>query len=145
MNTRAAMATLAVVVALLGACRGDNAAPPQAIAPIEGANGRLDWAGMQPCADCDAIETHLALVNEDGRRSFVLTETYLAPRPVRFVENGQWQREGALLLLTARNEARLVYAVLEDGRLQPRDARGRRLPGNDGDGLLAPVAAATER
>ena len=131
--------------ALLAACRGEPAAPPQVLAPLETANGRLDWAGMQPCADCDGIETHLALVNEDGRRSFVLTETYLATRPVRFVENGQWRREGDLVLLTGRDDARLAYAVLEDGRLQPRDARGRRLPGNDGDGLLLPAAAATER
>lgn len=144
MSARNAIAVLGLM-ALLGACRGEGTAAPEVIAPIDNANGRLDWAGMQPCADCDGIETHLALVNEGGRRSFVLTETYLAARPVRFVENGQWQREGELLLLTSRNDARLAYAVLEDGRLQPRDGRGRRLPGNDGDGLLNPVSAATDR
>lgn len=144
MSARLALAALACA-ALLGACRGPDTAAPEAVAPIENANGRLDWAGMQPCADCDGIDTQLSLVNEDGRRSFTLTETYLAARPVRFVENGQWRRDGVLLLLTARNDARLAYAVLEDGRLQPRDPRGQRLPGNDGDGLLSPVAAATER
>lgn len=146
MSGRKAIAALALALAgMLVACRGPDTAAPAAVAPIENANGRLDWAGMQPCADCDGIETQLSLVNEGGRRSFVLTETYLAAPPVRFVESGQWRREGALLLLTARNDARLAYAVLEDGSLQPRDPRGRRLPGNDGDGLLAPVAAATER
>lgn len=144
MIARPVLVALAVTFALAG-CRGGDTAAPEVIAPIESADGRLYWAGMQPCADCEGIETQLALVNEDGRRSFVLTETYLAGRPVRFVDNGQWRREGELLLLTSRNDARLAYAVLDDGRLQPRDARGRRLPGNDGDGLLAPVAAETDR
>ncbi len=150
MTARGALAkrspvVLLVVVAMLAGCRNESAAPPQVLAPIESASGRLDWAGMQPCADCEGIETHLALVNEDGRRSFVLTETYLAERPVRFVESGQWQREQDLLLLAGKDGARIGYAVLEDGRLQPRDVRGRRLAGSDGDGLLSPVVAATER
>lgn len=150
MTTRRAIAKLALAMllatgAMLVGCRSETTAPPPVLAPIEGGNGRLDWAGMQPCADCDGIETHLALVNDDGRRSFVLTETYLAERPVRFVESGKWQREQALLLLIGKDGARLGYAVLEDGRLQPRDVRGRRLAGSDGDGLLSPVAAATER
>lgn len=140
-----ALAPLLVACVVVSGCRNETAVPPQVLAPLEGGNGRLDWSGMQPCADCDGIETHLALVNDDGRRSFVLTETYLAQRPVRFVETGQWQREDGLLLLTGKDGVRLSYAVLDDGRLQPRDARGRRLPGRDGDGLLAPVAAATER
>lgn len=148
MTTRRALACTLyclLAAALLAGCRNEGAAPPQVLAPIEAGNGRLDWAGMQPCADCEGIETHLSLVNEGGRRSFVLTETYLAERPVRFVENGKWQREGDLLLLTGKDEARLGYVVLEDGRLQPRDVRGRRLPGSDGDGLLLPIAASVDR
>ena len=140
-----ALALLLAASAMLAGCRNEGAAPPPVLAPLEGGDGRLDWAGMQPCADCEGIETHLALIHEGGRRSFMLTETYLADRPVRFSESGQWQRTGDLLLLTGKNGARLGYAVLEDGRLQPRDVRGHRLAGSDGDGLLAPVASVAER
>jgi hypothetical protein len=110
---------------------------------VEQGDGRVEWAGVQPCTDCDAIDTRLVLAREDGRRRFVLTEVYLAEQPVQFVANGQWERSGALLQLEADDGSRLRYALLEDGRLQPRDLRGRRLPGSDGDGMLMPVASAS--
>jgi hypothetical protein len=137
-----------VVLALmlvLVACGRDAGDAPAILAPVEQGDGRLEWAGMQPCADCEGIETRLALVREAGKRSFVLTETYLAERPVRFVSSGRWERQADLLELQADDGALLNYALLGDGSLQPRDGRGRRLAGNDADGLLLPVTSSPRR
>lgn len=136
---------LAAVMLVLAACGRDAGDAPAILAPVEQGDGRLEWTGMQPCADCDGIETRLALVRESGKRSFVLTETYLAERPVRFVSSGRWEREADLLELQADDGARLNYALLGDGSLQPRDGRGRRLAGNDADGLLVPVTSSPRR
>jgi uncharacterized lipoprotein NlpE involved in copper resistance len=128
---------LAAVMLVLAACSRDAGDAPAILAPVEQGDGRL--------ADCDGIETRLALVRESGKRSFVLTETYLAERPVRFVSSGRWEREVDLLELQADDGARLNYALLGDGSLQPRDGRGRRLAGNDADGLLVPVTSSPRR
>jgi hypothetical protein len=128
----------------LAACRREAAQPPTVLAPLEG-GGRIEWTGMQPCADCEGIDTRLALAQDGARRNFVLTETYMAATPVRFVTKGRWSRERDLLQLQVDDGGTLGYMVLADGRLQPRDARGRRLPGNDGDGLLTPATTSTQR
>lgn len=134
-----------LLLAALAACDGQRGAAPAVIAPIEQGEGRVEWNGMQPCADCEGIETRLVLTRDGGRRNFVLSETYLAERPVRFVASGQWQRERDLLQLRAEDGSRLSYALLADGRLQPRDARGRRLATSDGDGLLMPARSPARR
>ena len=134
-----------LLLAALAACDGQRGAAPAVIAPIEQGEGRVEWNGMQPCADCEGIETRLVLTRDGGRRNFVLSETYLAERPVRFVASGRWQRERDLLQLVAEDGSRLSYALLADGRLQPRDARGRRLATSDGDGLLMPATSPARR
>ena len=130
---------LALALCAAGCGRDAGPAPP-VLAPLERGDGRVAWGGMQPCADCEAIDTRLVLARDAGERRFVLTEVYLAEPPMRFVSSGRWQRDGDLLQLEAEDGARLRYALLDDGRLQPRDLRGRRLPGGDGDGVLLPVA-----
>lgn len=141
---RRAVAAAACLLAL-SACDAQRTPPPQVLAPVEDADGRIEWRGMQPCADCDGIDTTLVLSREGGRQRFVFSETYLARQPARFVTSGTWRRDGALLRLDADDDVRLGYAVLEDGRLQPRGLRGQRLSTADGDGLLQPTASATER
>ena len=145
MSTRAPIrgAMLAFVL-VLAAC-GRDAEAPAILAPVEQGDGRLEWTGMQPCADCEGIETQLALAREGRTRTFVLTETFLAERAVRFVSSGSWERRDDLLELQADDGARLNYALLGDGSLQPRDARGRRLAGNDADGLLVPATSSPRR
>ena len=132
---------LAVAVALLASACGpaDDGAADDVLAPLERGDASLEWRGMQPCADCDGIDTRLLLARDGARRGFVLVERYLAQPPVRFVSRGGWDRRGDLLRLEPEEGGSLAYAVLDDGRLQPRDSRGRRLPGSDGDGVLAPV------
>lgn len=134
-----------LLLAALSGCDAQRGAAPAVIAPIEQGQGRVEWNGMQPCADCEGIETRLVLTRDGGRRNFVLSETYLAERPVRFVASGQWQRERDLLQLRAEDGSRLSYALLADGRLQPRDMRGRRLATSDGDGLLMPATSPARR
>jgi copper homeostasis protein (lipoprotein) len=139
-------ASLAGLVLALGAgCERQRDAAPPVLAPIEQGDGRIEWSGMQPCADCEGIETTLVLARADGAQTFVLSEVYLADPPARFVAGGRWKRDGGLLRLDADDGARFGYAVLADGSLQPRDLRGRRLSTRDGDGVLAPVASSSER
>jgi hypothetical protein len=117
---------LLVSAGLLAAC--DQSRPP-ADAPlprIEQGDGRVEWRGMLPCADCDGIETLLVLERRRDVHRYDLVETFLAESDgARFAESGQWQMEGARLSLQGEGGAIRHYALLPDGRLQPRDARGR--------------------
>lgn len=142
--TRGWLAGIGMLVAL-GACDRSQGPVPPVLAPVEQADGRVEFEGMQSCADCEGIRTQLVLAREAGERQYVLTETYLAPQPVPFVSRGQWRREGELVLLQADDGARLGYAVLGNGDLQPRDARGRRLDTHDGDGVLVATSTTSER
>lgn len=133
---------LCVMALALSACAREEPDPtPPVMAELEQNGGRLAWSGMHPCADCVGIDTRLLLLHERGMREFLLEEIYLAPDPVPFVSKGRWRLQRGLLWLTAEDGAETVYAVLlDDGALQPRDSRGRRLASNDGDGLLMPVS-----
>lgn len=105
-------------------------------------DGQIEWQGMLACADCDGIRTQLVLSRDGGSRHYTLTETYLADDgDARFVDAGDWQRERDLLRLRNAAGDIHVYAVLPDGRLQPRDARGRPFRPREDD-FLAPVTAA---
>lgn len=104
-------------------------------------DGRIEWQAVLACADCDGIDTALVLNRAGGQRDYTLTETFLATDGGdRFVEQGRWQREDELIRLQAANASLRVFALLPDGRLEPRDRRGRRFARRDGDALL-PVAA----
>lgn len=113
--------------------------------PAQGAGGgdRIEWRGRMPCADCDAIDTHLLLRREGAARDYVLTEVYqVGDGATRFVEHGRWRQERALLRLQDDAGGRRAYALLPDGRLQPRDWHGRPLSPGAGD-FLVPVTATT--
>ncbi|WP_407352766.1 copper resistance protein NlpE N-terminal domain-containing protein [Luteimonas sp. R10] len=108
----------------------------------EAGDGRLEWRGISPCADCDGIDTVLVLQRQGDARSYRLAETYrVGGRDEPFVEAGQWRAEGALIRMQGEDGSRRVYAVLPDGRLQVRDGAGRRLPPGTGRHALEPVVA----
>ncbi len=123
---------------LLAAC--DRARPP-AEAPLPAIaqeDGRVEWRGLLPCADCDGIETLLVLERRGEARQYDLTETFLSAHDgARFAESGQWRMQGAALSLEGEGGVSRHYALLPDGRLQPQDGRGRpfRLRGD----VLLPV------
>ena len=118
----------------LAACQG----PERATADGDGAD-ELAFEGERACADCQAIATRLVLRQRAHRCDYAMTELVRARSgDVRFVERGRWQRQQALLQLQGDDGSHRTYAVLPDGRLQSRDARGAILPGPDD--VLVPVA-----
>jgi hypothetical protein len=115
------------------------AAPAAPVGQVLPVDGRIEWEGLLACADCDGIQTQLSLLRNGDLRSYTLTETYLAEDgDTRFVDGGRWQRDGDLLRLRGDAGAIHVYAVLPDGRLQPRDGRGRAFTPRDDD-FLVPI------
>ena len=128
---------LAAIVALAGCGR---APAPSAALPAGG--GAIEWQGERACVDCDGIATRLVLREGARGRDYELTETYSADgADARFDEHGRWRREDVLLRLQGDHGSLRWYALLPDGRLQPRGVHGDALPGDDGgDALLVPVA-----
>ena len=85
----------------------------------------IQWQGIVGCADCDGIQTRLLLQQGTTGREFHLTEIYLAhDQGARFEDHGQWRRQADLLQLQGASGSLRVYALLPDGRLQPRDGHG---------------------
>ncbi len=125
---------------LLAACDASRAPAEAPLPAIAQEDGRVEWRGVLPCADCDGIETLLVLERRGQARHYDLAETFLAARDgARFTESGQWRMQGAALSLDGEGGASRHYVLLPDGRLQPQDGRGRpfRLRGD----VLLPVEA----
>ena len=130
----------------LAACTQAPAPPPSSGSalplPQLESDGAIEWQGVLPCADCDGIETRLLLERVGDSRPFTLTETFLAADgDVRFVESGQWRREGALIRLQGQAVPR-VYVLLQDLHLAPGDSRGQPVGRDDGQ-TLAPIGTQT--
>lgn len=105
----------------------------------------MEFRGQRPCVDCDGIDAWLRLEQEADRRRFRLVEDYRASGgDRRFEATGDWMAEGDLLRLRSGDGGERVYARLDDGLLQARDARGRPLPAL-ADELLMPVTFDTAR
>ncbi|TWI01886.1 NlpE-like protein [Luteimonas cucumeris] len=126
----------------LGAC-SRAPAPDDAAAALLEHDGRVAWQGMLACADCDGIDTSLSLDRRGGQRDYLLIESYLTEGGAeRFVERGRWQaNDDALIRLRAIDGGERVYALQADGRLQPRDTKGRRFATRDGDFLMPAMAS----
>ncbi len=139
------IASMVLVLLLVAGCDGGrNGAGnrPPAAAQLE-ADGRIEWHAVLACADCEGIDTALVLNRAGAQRDYTLTETFLADDGGdRFVEQGLWLREDELIRLQSAGKGVRVFALLPDGRLEPRDHRGRRFASRTDDALL-PVSAAT--
>lgn len=124
---------------VLAACTVERT--PQPDLPLASADGRIEWRGAAPCADCAGIETVLVLERAGDRRRYQLTETYHAQDGgARFDDAGDWRIQSALLALDGDDGSRRRYAILDGGGLQPRDARGQPFPAAGHD-VLVPVEA----
>lgn len=128
--------TVAVAVLVLAACQPET--PSKKAADAIGPQGAASWRGESACADCSAIRTQLALQSAGGDRRYILEEVFIGARDVRFVSEGQWQQRDGIIELVGDDGARLNYAVLPDGSLQPLGIGGRRVEADDGD-LLSPM------
>jgi copper homeostasis protein (lipoprotein) len=58
-----------------GATAGGTSAAAVPASPSE--DSERTWAGLLPCTDCQGIDTRLVLRTENGKRAYLLTETYL--------------------------------------------------------------------
>lgn len=131
------ISTLSVLAALLlAAC--DTAPPGTGQAAGGPSSSALEFRGERPCVDCTGIESWLRLEQEGDRRRFRLVEDYRGEgRERRFEDEGEWEAEGDLLRLRSGNGGERVYARIEDGVLQARDARGMPLPAAADDVMMA--------
>lgn len=138
-SRRSGLCLLLAACALPAAC--DVARPPvPGTLPLDG-DGRIEWRGTLPCADCDGIEVQLMLERTGDARRYELIETYIAQEgAARFAETGEWRQAGELIDLSGENGVVRRYAVQAGGRLQPRDARGRAFARREGD-VLVPADA----
>ena len=127
---------------LLVAC---DAGPGGATATTPATSSVMEFRGQRPCVDCDGIDAWLRLEQEGEARRFRLIEHYRASGgDRRFEDAGEWVAEGDLLRLRSQDGGERVYARLDDGLLQARDARGRLLPAA-ADDVMLPVTFDTTR
>lgn len=136
--------SLLAIAGLMASCDRDPPPAPPAAMPLSAGDGSLGWRGVLGCADCDGIDTSLALSREGRQRDYLLVEVYLTESGgERFVDQGSWQPQGGLIRLQSVDGSRRVYAVQSDGRLQPRDGRGNRFARREGD-FLSPIVEAND-
>lgn len=98
--------------------RQDQAASglPPLGAIVESPDGERTWAGLLPCSDCQGIDTRLTLRSVEGRRDYVLNETYLGGKgKTQFNSAGAWVEVSA-----ERGSERITLYVLD-----PEDAPQR--------------------
>ena len=144
---RAAIAALllAGLLALPGCGREPSGEAPGPSPPPSAATDLADdaglertWLGVLPCADCDGIQTRLALRRDAAGWRYVLEETYLGGSGEnRFVQEGDWREETAVIEGTDTVVYRLDpdgparwFWPQPDGALEMLEAEGR--PAADG-------------
>jgi copper homeostasis protein (lipoprotein) len=149
MFPRARLSILCVLL-LLAACQPqpEQGAPATAgggeqAVPAGAEDTERTWAGLLPCADCQGIDTRLVLRTEDGKRNYLLTETYLGGSgKTSFNRAGTWTElqykaggEPQVTYVLDPDKAAEHYALQPDGALellgtdgkQPQDALAYRL------------------
>jgi len=123
---------------------GCNSSVPEASSPAEapaaekqippdGHNSRisLDWdgtyAGMLPCADCDAVQTVLTLYSNE---TFSRKVTYIGRDGRTFEDEGafEWSEDGGSISIDNIDGSRQKYLVGE-GFLLHLDRKGERITG----------------
>jgi copper homeostasis protein (lipoprotein) len=117
---------------LLAGCQPGSQAPlagtatpgtASAVAEPTGDSERT-WVGLLPCSDCQGIDTRLVLRVQGGRRSYLVTETYLGSAGRNsFDRSGSWNEQ----LQPDQGETAILYVLDpaqggERFRLQPDGA-----------------------
>jgi copper homeostasis protein (lipoprotein) len=91
------------------------------------------WAGLLPCRDCQGIDTRLVLRTSQGRRDYVLTETYLGGSgKTSFNREGTWTElrrsesgEAQVTYVLDPEQATQRYSLQPDGALELLDTDGK--------------------
>jgi len=131
-----------LLLALLAGCGPSNQAaqaPPGGrpgdtevgAAPAE--DSERTWAGLLPCRDCQGIDTRLVLRTSQGRRDYVLTETYLGGSgQTSFNREGTWTElrrteggEAQVTYVLDPEQAAQRFSLQPDGALELLDAQGK--------------------
>lgn len=95
----------------------------------------IDWAGtyrgILPCADCEGIETMLAITEE---MTFHIKTRYLGKDETVFEQKGNflWNEEGDKIIINEKGGYKRSYLVGEDYLLQ-LDLEGNRITGELAD------------
>jgi copper homeostasis protein (lipoprotein) len=125
---------------VLAACKppGGQGAPTTAaggeqVVPAGAQDTERTWAGLLPCADCQGIDTRLVLRTEDGKRNYMLTETYLGGTgKTSFNRAGTWTElqartggEARVTYVLDPDKAAQHYALQPDGALELLGADGK--------------------
>ena len=132
--------TLVVLLLALAGCKpgAEQGAPATAgggeqVVPAGAQDTERTWAGQLPCADCQGIDTRLVLRTEDGKRNYVLTETYLGGSgKTSFNRAGTWTElqykaggEPRVTYVLDPDKAAQHYALQPDGALELLGADGK--------------------
>lgn len=137
MPSRARLPTL-VLLLVLAACsrEGERGGGPLSSAPTPVPPSAEDiertWAGLLPCRDCQGIDTRLVLRTREGKRNYLLTETYLGGSgQTSFNRAGTWtelQRrvggEPQVTYVLDPDKAAQQFVLQPDGALEMLDADG---------------------
>ena len=139
MSTRYRLPAMALLL-VLAACKpqGEQAAPATAAGgaqavPATSEDTERTWAGLLPCADCQGIDTRLVLRTEDGKRNYLLTETYLGGTgKTSFNRAGTWTElqyktggDARVTYVLDPDKAAEHYALQPDGALELLGADGK--------------------
>jgi copper homeostasis protein (lipoprotein) len=142
MNLRAPAIAFVLLLTLAACTREKGAGAPApgagAVVPATPADEDIErtWAGLMPCSDCQGIDTRLILRTQRGKRSYLLSETYLGGvGQTSFNRAGTWTE----LVRTAGKDAQVTYvldpdkaaqsyALQPDGALEMLDASGKPPP-----------------
>ena len=126
-------ATLALAACGRGEIEGQAPAPGTpgfATAPTVGPDTERTWVGLLPCSDCKGIDTRLVLRSRDGRRTYLMTETYLGSIGNNsFDTAGTWNEaisrsDGQVLYILDPERAGQRFALQPDGNLEALDGNG---------------------
>jgi heat shock protein HslJ len=104
------MPGLFLVVALLGACSGENSQPPADAGVVDTHNSRnsLDWSGVYEgivsCTDCPGTQMRLTL-SQDGSFEFSRRDLVRGAAPASAKGQFTWQPDGNTIVLDANGGA----------------------------------------
>jgi len=95
-------------------------------------DGERTWVGLLPCSDCQGIDTRLVLRSRDGRRDYLLTETYIGGRGKNtFNREGEWMQvagagdgEPLTLYVLDPDQAGQRFSLQPDGALELLEGNG---------------------